>query len=449
MPLTNTSGNGVTAFRGIAAASQYKNNSTGTVFDITAANGQTELQRRIAFGSRRDPLLYMLGTMQVTDQHEFYIAEEERNSLARVHRATPVSRHSELRFEGSMQFERMHELFSMAAGHATTPEDETKFATGSSQPKATVTQPLTANSGWYRWIWKPRMSNVTVPEVYTWRYGDNGKFYEIVDVFAKSMDLRYEMNNAVMQSMDLFGKGLTELSIASLGVSQDEVHDAVSQLTDVYIDDVGNDVCSSAGNFSNGQDKGLAPNGELSGTASKDHTKREGLLSSATVTIPSGFEMTRYSSGTLDFSDYSQMVRSLEIEFSMRHSDAGRTELSKYRADSNRGRMVRLVTKGPTFHTLVATEAAAAGSTGTLNVLTTGIPSQRATHDDHHKDDEVKYFFVIDASILYNEPPQLFTDYNGDDVFTIRGNSYHEPNTNWDRDYAILCQTDHASIKRS
>ena len=447
MSLTNTSGNGVTAFRGIGAGSQYLDqnlahaSTPNAAVSLGAEAGQTELTRRINFGTKAAPTLYMLGTMQLTDQHEFYIAEEERNSLARVHRATPVSRHAELRFEGSMQFERMHELFSMVMGHVVTANDAAVFAgattAGIVAPTAEIER-LNTGDDIFRWTWKPHMDYLTVPQIYTWRYGDNGKFYEVIDVFAKSMDLRYEMNNAVMQSMDLFGKGLVELDITELGLTQDTVHDAVSQLTDVYIDDIGDTAAKHMGNFYEGTDggDGLLPNGEFRGT---ELTAKSGLLSSATVTVPSGIEMTRYSSGDLDFSDYSQMVRSLEIEFSMRHSDAGRTELSKYRADSGRGRFVRLVTKGPTAGTLGT-------SVSSINAKTIPAGTSSTASVTHASGAAFKYFFVIDASILYNEPPQLFTDYNGDDVFTIRGNSYHEPNSNWDRDYAILGQTAKGAI---
>ena len=429
MPLINTSGNGVTAFRGAAAKSQY--NPAGLLLD-----------NRIAFNTPSVAnFLFMLGTVQLTDQQEFYIPEEERNSLARVHRSTPTSKHAEIRFEGSMQFERMHELFSMVAGHASGHAEALLAGSLAADPNYGAgnrdVQEL-LDSELYRWVWKPLMDKATVPEIYTWFYGDNGQFYRMQDTISKSMDLRYEMNTAVMQSMELFGKGVVEMDLPD--APQDNVHDAVSQITDVYIDEIGDTAALLMGRFDNNvygaapaqatAPAGLTLQGEFFGAGL---TPKPGLLSAANVTIPSGFEMTRYSSGSLDFTDYSQMVRSLDIEFTMRHSDAGRDELAKYRADTNRGRFIRLVTKGPTFRTLTDTEAVSI--TGLIpNPLSVGGA-------DPAQDDEAKFFYAIDASILYNEPPQLFTDYNGDDVFVLRGNSYHEPNDNWNRDFAILAQT--------
>ena len=454
MPISNTSTNGVTAFRGISAGSQYdpsKTSKEAAGSGEHASVRESVMGNRIGFGRKTTPKLYMLGTMQVTDQYEFYIPEEERNSLARVHRSTPVNRSAEMRFEGSMQFERMHELFSMVLGHASGAVESATgvtyeggaFGTGSATRDTRVLLEDELN----RWVFKPSMSKATVPEVYTWRYGDNAQFYEMYNSFAKQMDLRYEMNTAVMQSMELFGRALSVVN--TLGVStQDVVHDAVSQLTDVYLDNIGATPAALLGRFDNAvytstpedPTAGLDLAGEFRGTGL---TSAPGLLSSMNITMPSGFEMTRYSSGDLDFSDYAQMVRSLDIEFTMRHSTAGRVELAKYRADSNRGRFVRLVTKGPNIRTLSASDITTINAldpaplkSGGSSVTTTSVAN-----------DEAKFFYAVDASILYNEPPQLFTDYNGDDVFVLRGNSYHEPQSGWDRDYAVLCQTKVASCK--
>ena len=458
MPLINASQNGVTAFRGAAAKSQYDASVTDQPGRIRFSNAAVS------------NFLFMLGTVQLTDQQEFYIPEEERNSLARVHRATPTSKHAEIRFEGSMQFERMHELFSMVAGHATGHAEAVPTApVGASGLSAGLLAPLygnrdisellaaaaATNPGAYRWIWKPLMDSATVPEIYTWFYGDNAQFYRMQDTIAKSMDLRYEMNTAVMQSMELFGKSVVPMDLPA--TPQDLVHDAVSQLTDVFITDISLGAAALMGRFDDATFEiaalsspvvartapvdpvnGLSVSGEFKGSGLD---KKDGLLSAANITMPSGFEMTRYSSGDLEFSDYSQMVRSLDIEFTMRHSNAGRDELARYRADTDRGRFVRLVTKGPTFQSVVG------GTKTKLEALTPTPLSDGTTIDEFTVGDAVKWFYAIDASILYNEPPQLFTDYNGDDVFVLRGNSYHDPIDGWNRDFAILAQTDVGRVK--
>ena len=440
MPAQWYGGPGVTAFRAMSVATQL--NSAGANLDAATGFGTpnvAEAEHKLMFG-----------TMTITDDHRFHTPEEERNSLSRVHRATPVAKNGRVRFDGSVVFERIPWLFSMAAGHALTEAEAAgSNALGNARVASSggvhasdgpdVIQYTIAPGTVSRWLWRPAMNQRTVPEFFTVHYGDNNRIYRLSDALARSVALRGDMEAAVTHSTEMFSKapvGFGGGTSPHTWPTQAAVHDAVSQITDIYLSDIGSDHAIELASFINGAAatlEGLTLDGKYFGasTAVNNIPLQKGLISNYSVTLNTGFDMTRYSSGELDFTTYSQMFRSVDFDLTIRHSDAGRNELAKYRADSNRGRFIRLVTQGPEF--LIPTAAGAvAGIMGRHGTIVGNI--------DPGEGDRARQWYAINASILYNEPPDLFTDYKGDDVFTLRGSSYHEPIAGWNRDYTLMYQ---------
>ena len=382
-------GNGVSAFRGIQAGKQ------ATFGTAVAAN------------------MYMLGTLQLTPQTQFYNPREERNSRIETHRVVPVARHGEMRFESSLQFQRAHTWMSMIMGEP----GKTNSGVGAGALSTLDTGPATKT---YLYAFRPEPDALLVPSIWTIEYGDNAQFYEMQDSFVRNLSLRYDMNNAVMLSADMFGKFPVETT-RSGSITQPFVHDAVSQFTDVYVGDVTDDnfdlLWSEAGTTAAATLKNIGANGEpstgLNPTSAPAATvvqRRLGLAQSINISIPTGIEMTRYTSGGLDFTDFGQMYRTISMDLTLRHSDDGRLEFAKYVNLADRRRLFRMVTKGPLIETV--------GSV-----------------DYHH-------LFIVDMTLLYSDSPQFFTEQGGDDLFTIRGSGYHEGNAKWDRDMVVYVQTD-------
>ena len=397
---------GFAALRGIQAVSQA---ALATAYGTPATPTAAELATRVGFNPTAFPtaLLYMLGTMTMTPQQEFYVAEEERQSIARVHRATPVGRHGELRFEGSLQFQRMPHLYSMAFGLPSYNGGlEPRPVRSGVESDAGDDYATSVNAR--LWTFAPAMNEIVLPSVWGFVYGDNSAQYGSQDAIARNVEFRYEMNNAVMQSVDFFAKFPVDRDF--LDIPQSHVDDAVSQFVDIYVGDV---TAANGTAMGLGLDEGFSPEGDK--LTVNTLTAQPGLINAATISIPTGFEMTRYSSGSLDFTDYSQMTRSMEIDLTLRHSDEGRAEYEKFAAQANRGRFIQIVTRGPEIETIAASGAL--------------IEAQ------------YNHLGLISAAVLYNESPQFFTDNNGDDVFTMKAVSYHEPE-HWERDFAAYVQTD-------
>lgn len=414
---------GVSAFRGIQFGRQVH----------AAANPQ-------GFGAATAATIYMLGTLQLTPQTEFYNPREERNSRIETHRVVPVARHGEMRFESSLQFQRAPHWFSMFMGDPgglvsqnvavrTAPTDsgasvvsELKDSAGTAiTPSATIPEIA-------RYKFAPDPDKLLVPTIWTIEYGDNYQYYEMQDSFARNVSLRFDMNNAVMLSGDLFGKFPASVD-RTTGIDQPLVHDAVSQFTDVYVGDVDSTNLAAFHTTGTPQLNGIDYAGELIASGETGHVaalaamRKTGLAQSINLTLPTGIEMTRYSSGSLEFTDYGQMYRTIAMDITLRHSADGKIEFDKYVSDAERRRLFRLVTKGPE----IWSREADAG-----NSITAAGPF-------HH-------FVAFDMTMLYADSPQFFTEQGGDDLFTMRASGYHEPDSNWNRDIVIYAQTNRPNL---
>ena len=448
---------GVSAFRGIQAGLQVN---------------ATDFPQ--GFGMKTMASIYLLGTLQLTPQTQFYNPREERNSRVETHRVVPVARHGEMRFESSLQFQRAPHWFSMfygdpgalvgtgpgfttpvarsaptnsgasvvsalvegTSGTPVVPNGTARAFTGSPPASTDINIPHQVA----RYKFAPDPDKLLIPTIWTIEYGDNFQFYQMQDSFVRNFNLRIDMNNAVMASLDMFGKFPAKIS-RTANIPQPLVHDAVSQFTDLYVGDVTSanlaafyeTIAAVTGanpvpEYTIPALKGILANGELdpaSGNAALKAMLKDGLANSVNLSIPTGIEMTRYTSGGLEFTDYGQMYRTISMDVTLRHSPDGLDEFDKYVNDAERRRLFRMVIKGPEIQDLTG-----------------------STASDLHDDGKVKYnhFIVIDMTALYSDSPQFFTEQGGDDLFTMRASGYHEPSTFWNRDMVAYVQTNRPSL---
>ena len=500
-----TSANGVSAFRYVAAGlqSDVASNKRSPKFIEGSDEGVAATQ-------------YMLGTMELTPQTEFYNPREERGSRIETHRVVAVARHGEMSFESSLQYQRAPMWFSMVFGNPGN-EKSTQGSTIAAAPPpnhGTVTAltnsgcsvklmnlssganqydpgadfpsdspttatiykgPATENKvpGIVRYTFAPEPGWLLQPSIWTMWYGDNYYYYQMKNAFVRNFEMTYAMNDAVMVSAEMFGS-FPVAKATTANVSQPLVHDAVSQFTDLYLGDVtdanlhpfsrlkaeatafnavtnprvpvlqgirvdGNIQSDAAyiaapGGFGD-------PSGSTADTSAHDERlagvvsgavnplaamRKPSLCNAISLSIPTGIEMTRYTSGSIDFTSYGQTIRTVNLDLTLRHNAEGKTEYDKYVDDSDRRRLVRLVTKGPTIFGFRNTASSDAASFGSI---------------DDSTYNPFKHFIAIDMTMLYTDSPQFFTEEGGDDLYTIRGSSYHEGNKWWNRDIVAYVQT--------
>ena len=511
-----TSANGVSAFRFVAAGYQGIGNT------LNEGNGVGATQ-------------YMLGTMELTPQTEFYNPREERGSRIETHRVVAVARHGEMSFESSLQYQRAPMWFSMVFGnpgkHETkgsgstvsavaSPKDATRGAvylsgahpallnrtSGDNQYDPGVDFPAAATGNnavtlfkgpstepkvpaVMRYTFAPEPGWLLRPAIWTMYYGDNYQHYRMKNAFVRNFEMTYAMNDAVMISAEMFGSFPVAIDPTTV-LTQPLVHDAVSQFTDLYLGNVtdanlhafsrklNNAGTSTAYNFNSNPWTpglyGIGVDGEIQldavykadaqtisstvvgepsfGAADTAHPgleagavgdnpltdmRKKGLCNAISLSIPTGIEMTRYTSGSIDFTDFGQTIRTVNVDLTLRHNEAGKAEYDKYVDDSDRRRLLRLVTKGPTI----------AGVHGIGNKNTSSWGGfKHATNRALEDYIPYKHFIAVDMTMLYTDSPQFFTEEGGDDLYTIRGSSYHEGNILWNRDVVAYVQTNRPSL---
>jgi len=217
----------------------------------------------------------LLGALQYTDDRAFHMPEdEERNSLALLHRQTEIAKGTTLQFTGAVTFEQILQFLSMGVKGAITPTTPTNGV-------------LTRD-----WTFLPTLTALNAPDSFTFEYGDDQQEYECGYVMAEQLELAFAMGEVGQLSANLFGKA-TAKSTFTGALSAPTVEDVVSQTMKFYKD-------TSWANLGN--------------------TEKAAILANATIRIPTGFTKVPYGDGSTEWSTHGESKRAAEVEITLRHN---------------------------------------------------------------------------------------------------------------------------------
>ena len=221
----------------------------------------------------------LLGRLTATPTPNWYKPDdEERNSLALNHRLTNVGQHNSLSYEGSLTFEQVGHLLSMGVGALTT-----------SQPDAGGSPNV------YDHTFEPTLTALAAQKAYTVEYGDNQQEYESAFIVAASLDFSYAIGDVWKMGAELFARFPSKSSFTG-SLTAPTVEDVVGQKTKVYID-------SSWANLGNTQVSSTLINAKVGGNT--------------------GLVPTRYSDGSLEFSDVAENPWASQVELMLKHNASG------------------------------------------------------------------------------------------------------------------------------
>ena len=241
----------------------------------------------------------LVGRLQATPTRTLHMPEdEERNSLALLHRRTVTSEESRLVFNGSLNFEQVIHFLAMGIKGGVMSDTPT----GATDARD--------------WTFVPNLSSANNQDSYTVEYGDNQQEYYFSHVMAEQLEFTYAMGEVVSFSANLFGNYPTLGNFTS-GLSAPICEDAVANKTSFYVDN------SWAG----------------LGT-----TKKAGTLANASIRIPTGLAPVRLADGSLDFSRVVEGKRAAEVELTFLHNAEGERQFQNW-ADGDLA-FVRLETEG-------------------------------------------------------------------------------------------------------
>ncbi len=245
------------------------------------------------------------GRLTMTPNLSLYMPEDEdRNSLALLHRRTITGQQAALRYDGSVNFEQIINFLAMALEGAT--DDSGTGVIGT--PTAGI---LTRD-----WTFEPTLTASAVQNAFTVQYGDNQQAYQSSYVMASQLEFTYAMGEPLVVSADLFGQFPTKVSFGGTP-TEVTVEDAVSQKTKLCIDTT---------------------------WAGLGTTQISDTLISAVVRIPTGLAPVRYADGGLEFSSHSENKWTSEWELVYKHNTSGEDEYDDW-VDGTQ-RFIRLETTG-------------------------------------------------------------------------------------------------------
>lgn len=227
----------------------------------------------------------LLGTMTMTPTLALHMPEdEERNSLAMVHRSTKVGQNTAWRFESALQYETVHSLLDMAING-----NSTNARAGSS-------------GGVGDWTFNSNSTARNWQSSYTIEYGDDVQEYELTFGLGEQIEFTYAMNEPLRASLTGFGR-LNTTGTFTASLVAPVVEEAVTALTVLYTD---------------------------TAWANLGNSTADGYLVNAVIRVPTGVTRTKYADGSLDFSNFTETKFAGELELTIVHNTSGKELYDRY-----------------------------------------------------------------------------------------------------------------------
>lgn len=227
----------------------------------------------------------LLGRLTVTPKLGLYMPEDEdRNSLAAVHRRTIQSQDLDWSFDGSLSYDQIIYFLAMNLKGAVTP----------TTPGGGVTS--------RDWTFTPALAAVNTHDTYTVEHGDNTQEYEFGFGVGTGLELTYALGEVVALSATGIGQFHAKSSFTGALAAPTNFDDVVAQKTKLYLDTTW---------------AGLGTTQQLA-------------LINAVVRLPPAIQPNRVADGALDFSHLNEIKRAAEVELTFRHIAAGVTEYDRW-----------------------------------------------------------------------------------------------------------------------
>jgi len=304
----------------------------------------------------------IFGTLTITaDKPRYDRSEEERAMLTMPQLGQPLTQQSRIRYEGAATFEQVIHWLLMGVKGGVSP-----------------TAPSTAAASVKLWTFLPSLTTRNAPNAYTFQYGDDIQAFRSKFGLVEELELTFPKNEEVRISANVAGHFPTTIAFTATTVPT--LEEVVGSKTKIWID---------------------------ASWAARGGTTKSNLLVNARLRLPTGFTPTRYHDGSLDFSDFAEQRRQMEVELTYISQADAVTEWKAYRDGTLR--VIRLK------------------NTGTI--ISTAAPS-------------FTKYLQVDMALQYTEPPEVWSGAeDGENVIRLVGKTVLAPSsTGADRDFEIKIQ---------
>jgi len=169
------------------------------------------------------------------------------------------------------------------------------------------------------WTFTPNLTSRNNQDAYTVEYGDDSQEFETTFGLVSALELAITLGDVVTLNVDMFAR-FPSKSTFTAALSDPTVNEIVSNHLRVYID----------GSW-----------------ATLGNTQKSSLVMGGTVRMSTGAASVKYADGSLDFSNFIEQRRHLEIELEMAVGADAITEYDAWVAQTLRA--IRLEWTGPTL----------------------------------------------------------------------------------------------------
>jgi len=233
----------------------------------------------------------LLGVLTMKDTPTIHRPVEERGTLAEFSRSVKVANLAELSFEGDATFEQILYLLHMGVlGNVT--------ASGAGAAK--------------EWVFTPAMTAAGVFDSFTIEFGDDVEQWEAEYCMASQIEISGAMNEPMKMSGTIFGRKMTVCDFTA-SLTPPTVESILTQKARLYIDD---------------------EDGSIGGTVKSD------TLIAFTYPINTGLAPKRFSDGSIDYSDYAETYKGVDLKMTFAFNAGAETERLKF--DGTTQRLVRI-----------------------------------------------------------------------------------------------------------
>jgi len=306
---------------------------------------QLQIGKEATKGTAVPATAVLLGELEMKSSPTIYRAPEHRGQLAEFSRSVKVANLAELVYTGSATFEQILYLLHMGVlGNVT---------------------PTTVDTSARLWTFTPAMTASGVFNSFTIEYGDDVEQWESEFCMAREIEISGAMNEPVKMKGDIFGRKMTACDFTG-ALTPPTVEDILSQKAKLYID---------------------AETGTIGAT------EKASQLIAFTYTIKTGLAPKRYADGSLDFSNYNETFKGVDLKMTFAFN--ANAEVERLLFDGETKRLIRIQATG--------SKVGAVSALKTLTLDFCGIYTDWATLSERGGEDIVEVTMSAQRGSTYTK----------------------------------------------
>ena len=257
----------------------------------------------------------LLGKLTMDPDITYHRPEDERGSLASFYRQTKMAQRGKISFEGGATFEQIIDLLAMSIKGGVT----AVVAVAADWPTGTTTVPVAAVLAVLKkWVFAPNLVTRSNPNAFTFEYGDNTRQFASPFCMVENLELSGALDEVMNIRADIFSR-YPEIRVWTGSIAQEPVVDIATNNGALFITDTW---------------------AKLQATDISSYKKAD-LVSGTNFKLETGLMPVKHMDGTVEFTNFSEGRRHVELGIEYVSSTDGQTEYDKMYSGDQRAIRLR------------------------------------------------------------------------------------------------------------